>query len=408
MISLRIKMVLLTLALCSFELLNGQSLLPVMYDSTLANHQVNVVGNLFQHSTRLNNELSRKFIFGGTINDELSQKVYENQSDYNRVGFGGHIGIEYRAPNQIFKSKPNWSWMVNVSNEVHGAGEYSNDLFGLVFIGNAPFLGGNASFTNTSGRFEQFLSIGGGIHDRKTKSFLTLNAILPQQFFELSVNRGSVAFSESGDQIDLRFEGEVLRANSYAYFKGMGAAVNFDFNLPFGNSESFNGVVSVVGRNLGAYQIHNADFITIDTEQSFTGFSLNELLEEDGVEALKDSLNVSETNKSEFKMLPGFLQVGKVVLANSPTKVQSFFGVRMYTNRVYRPLIYAGVHYQPINQFSVGAHGSFGGYGNFRLGLYANYVTKQLLIGLGTEDVLGAIFGSQYGHSGLIRLAWKI
>src|SRR5690554_4702599 len=111
--------------------------------------------------------------------------------------------------------------MVNVSNEVHGTGEYSNDLFGLVFIGNTPFLGGNASFTNTSGRFEQFLSIGGGIHDRKTKSFLTLNAILPQQFFELSVNRGSVAFSESGDQIDLRFEGEVLRANSYAYFKGM-------------------------------------------------------------------------------------------------------------------------------------------------------------------------------------------
>src|SRR5690554_7576462 len=87
-------------------------------------------------------------------------------------------------------------------------------------------------------------------------------------------------------------------------------------------------------------------------------------------------------------MLPGFLQVGKVVLANSPTKVQSFFGVRMYTNRVYRPLIYAGVHYQPINQFSVGAQGSFGGYGNFRLGLYANFVTKQLLIGLGTEDVL--------------------
>src|SRR5690554_5135069 len=141
MISLRIKMVLLTLALCSFELLNGQSLLPVMYDSTLANHQVNVVGNLFQHSTRLNNELSRKFIFGGTINDELSQKVYENQSDYNRVGFGVHIGIAYRAPNQIFKSKPNSSWKVNVSNEVHGAGEYSNDLFGLVFIGNAPFLG---------------------------------------------------------------------------------------------------------------------------------------------------------------------------------------------------------------------------------------------------------------------------
>src|SRR5690554_6870902 len=98
-------------------------------------------------------------------------------------------------------------------------------------------------------------------------------------------------------------------------------------------------------------------------------------------------------------MLPGFLQVGMVVLANSPTKVLSFFGVRMYTNRVYRPLIYAGVHYQPINQFSVVAQGYSGGYGNYWWGLDANYVTKQLLIGLGTEDVLGAIFGSQYGHS---------
>src|SRR5690554_6384496 len=107
-------------------------------------------------------------------------------------------------------------------------------------------------------------------------------------------------------------------------------------------------------------------------------------------------------------MLPGFLQVGKVVLANSPTKVQSFFGVRMYTNRVYRPLIYAGVHYQPINQFSVGAQASSGGYGKFRLGLYANFVTKQRLVGLGTEDVLGAIFGSQYGHSALLKSACKI
>src|SRR5690554_7322323 len=88
MISLRIKMVLLTLALCSFELLNGQSLLPVMYDSTLANHQVNVVGNLFQHSTRLNNELSRKFIFGGTINDELSR------SESTRLN-SSHVRISY-------------------------------------------------------------------------------------------------------------------------------------------------------------------------------------------------------------------------------------------------------------------------------------------------------------------------
>lgn len=386
----------------------GQELLPAMYDSTLANHQVNFIGGAVQHSTRLNNSLSRKFIFGGEISDELSQKTYDNQNEYNRIGFGARAAIEYRSPVQIFESKPNLSWMVSASAEAHFSGEYSDDLFGLVFIGNTPFLGENASLANASGRLEQFLTVGGGIHDRKTKSFLTLNAILPQQFFQVDVNRGYMTFSETGDQIDLRLEAEAMMANSHAYFKGLGAAFNFDFNIPFGTPETFNGVISVVGRNIGGYQIHNADFITIDTEQSYSGFALNDLLDEDGLSSLKDSLNISETSRSRFKVLPGFLQIGKIVSAHSPTKVQSFFGVRMYMNRIYRPLVYAGIHYQPVNQFSFGAQGSFGGYGNFRLGLYANYSLEKIVIGIGTEDLLGAFLGNQYGHSGLIRLAWKI
>jgi hypothetical protein len=408
MISLRIKMVVFAIGLYSFGFLHGQELLPVMYDSTLSSHQVNLVGNAFQHSTNVSNNFSRKFIFGGEISDALSQETYEGQNGYNRLGGGYRASIEYRAPYQILKSKPNWSWMVNVANEAHFSGEYSGDLFGLVFIGNTPFLGENASFGNTSFTLEQFLSIGGGIHDRKTKSFLTLNAILPQQFIQLNANRGSMAFSETGDQIDVLVEGEILTANANAYFKGLGAALNFDFNIPFGTQETFNGVISVMGRNIGGYQIHNADFATIDTEQSYSGFALDDLINNEELTSLKDTLNISETTRSAFKVLPGFLQVGKVVSADTPKKIQSFFGVRMYTNNVYRPLLYVGMHYQPFDHFSFGAQGSFGGYGNFRLGLYANLNTKTFVIGVGTEDLLGAFLGSQYGHSGLIRLAWKI
>ncbi|HZH87275.1 MAG TPA: hypothetical protein VFD77_08155 [Brumimicrobium sp.] len=408
MISLQIRIIVFIALFYSFGSALGQGLLPVMHDTTLYNHQINLVGDVFNHGSRMSNDLSRKFIFGGEIDDELSQKVYENQNEYNRVGGGFQIGVEYRASHQILKSNPNLSWMISVANEAHFSGEYSDDLFGLIFIGNTPFLGDNASFGNTSGRFEQFLSVGGGIHDRKSKSFITLNAILPQRFFQLDLNRGSLAFSETGDQIDLRVEGEAMLANSHAYFKGLGAALNFGFNIPFGSPQTFNGVVSVIGRNIGGYQVYNSEFIEIDTEQTFSGFSVNDLLKESEMASIKDTLNVVESTRSAFKLLPGFLQVGKVVSANTSKKVQSFFGVRMYTNSVYKPLLYVGVHYQPVSQFSFGAQGSFGGYGVFRLGLYANYSSKNLLIGLGTEDLLGAFLGSQYGHSGLIRLAWKI
>lgn len=407
MIFRKIKTIVFSIGIMFSGLSYGQELLPSMYDSTLFDNQINIEGNAFEFSTSLYNDFTRKFIFGGEINRELSEDVLKNQKEFNRLGGGARFSIEYRASHPIFKSKPNWSWMINLSDQAHFDGEYTDDFFGLVFIGNKNYLGETANFSNTYGRFEQFISIGGGIHDRKTKSFITLNAILPQNFFQLGVDRGNMTFDESGDKIDIEFKGDVMMANSYSYFKGLGVAVNFDFNIPFGSVNSFNGIIRLSGRNIGAYQVHNGQHFKIDVDKSYSGFSLNDLVGDGSFPKLMDTLGIEETATSKFKLLPGFLQIGKVVSKRPETKVQSFFGVRMYANRIYKPMVYAGIHYQPIANFSIGTQGSFGGYGNFRLGLYANYSNEYLVIGLGTEDLLGAILKNQYGHSGLIRISWK-
>jgi hypothetical protein len=386
---------------------NGQELLPVMYDSTLANRQIIMNGSFFQHGSSLKNDFSRKFIFGGEISDELSQRTYESQKKYNRIGGGAKFRIAYKSANQIFKSKPNWSWMIDLANEVHGTADYSGDLLGLAFLGNASFLGESVNFSNSSAQYVQYLSIGGGIHNRKNKNFISLNAILPQNFFMLSVNKGNVSFTEDGANIDLILQGEILEAAADPYFKGLGAAVNFDFNIPFGNSESFSGVMKVTGRNLGFYQLHNAKLQEIDNSISYSGFQLADFANDSQMTTLKDTLGVRESTTSPMRLLPGFIQVGKVATADSKHKLQSTFGVRMYTNYFYKPMIYLGVHYQPLTSFSLGSQISYGGYGGFRLGLYANYTAKNIMIGIGTEDILGALLKSQYGHSGLIRLAWK-
>lgn len=385
----------------------GQELLPSMYDSTLFENQINVEGNAFELSTSLKNSFSRKFIFGGEIDRDLSESVLKDQKEYNRIGGGVRFAIEYRASTSLFKSKPNWSWMINLANEAHFNGEYTDDLFGLVFIGNENYLGENTKFSNTYARFDQFISLGGGIHDRKTKSFVTINAIFPQNFFQVDVDEGNMAFSKSGNQIDLNVQGEAMLANKHAYFKGLGAAINFDFNIPFGNVNTYNGVIRLSGRNLGAYQVHKSRHLKADIEESYSGFSLNDLVGDSKLPSLMDTLGVEESTTSKWKLLPGFIQAGKTISKRSDIKVQTFFGVRMYTNRIYKPMVYAGIHYQPITQFSIGAQGAFGGYGKFRLGFYANYSADNLEIGLGTEDLLGAILKNQLGHSGLIRVSWK-
>src|SRR5690554_1011916 len=237
--------------------LRSQEFLPEMYDTTLANHQILMNGSFFQHGSSLTNEFSRKFIFGGEISDELSQEEYERQNSYNRIGGGAKFHVAYKSANQIFTSKPNWGWMVEAANEIHGAADYSGDFLGLVFLGNALFLGESVNFSSSSAQYLQYISVGGGIHNRKNKNFISLNAVLPQNFFKISANRGSVSFSEDGTSIDLVLQGELLEAASATYFKGLGAALNFDFNIPFGDPVSFNGVMKITGRNMGVYQLHD-------------------------------------------------------------------------------------------------------------------------------------------------------
>lgn len=399
--------ILLGILISTSNLSFSQELLPVMYDTTVAENQIYIEGGALAHSTSIYNEFTKKFLFGGEIDNEVSNRSWENQNENNRIGGGYHLRLQYRAGKPIFKSNTDWSWMINASNEAHLSSEYSDDLFGLVFLGNEPFLGKQVDLMGATARFEQYWSIGGGFHNKKTKSFITLNVVLPQNFFQGNIDRGSLAFGAQGASMNLDAQGEVIVANPSLYFKGIGASTNFDFNIPFGDSTTFNGVIGIQGRNIGFYKVHNATVYDFTVDEQYSGFSINDLMGETPLPSLMDTLGITEGHSTRYKLIPGFIQIGKIVSAHSSHKVQSFFGVRMYTNRSYRPLIYAGAHYQASSQFALGAQLAYGGYGSLRLGLYLNYNTENFVLGVGTEDLLGAVLKNQYGYSALIRLAWK-
>jgi hypothetical protein len=394
---------------------SSQELLPVEYDTTNTKAQFLINGNVFHLSTAIQNSFSRKWIFGGEITDDIKESSFSNHNLYNRIGGGYRLNIQYRSDKVLFDKHPNLSWMVNLSNEAHFASEYAQGVFGLLFFGNERFLGEEVNLSNSIGEFVEYFSVGGGIHNKKTKSFIALNVVLPRNYADFSINRGMFYTSESGGEIDLLLQGEVNSAKSPAYFQGLGASVNFDYNLPFGSSEgnNFSGTFRLSGRNIGVYKLHEVNRTTIDADIDFSGFSIDQLKtlfdqESESDPALMDSLNVTESNGSLWKFIPGFVQVGKVVEKHKDTKFQSFFGIRMYTTFLYRPLIYAGVDFRPVQNFSIGTQGSYGGYGGFRLGTYANYSADKFSLGLGTEDMLGLVLKSQRGQSLVFRLLLNI
>lgn len=393
----------------------SQELLPVEYDTTNTNAQLLINGNAFHLSTSIQNSFARKWLFGGEITNEIKESTFQKHNIYDRIGGGYRLNIQYRSDQTLFDKHPNLSWMVNVSNETHFSSEYAQGLFGLLFFGNERYLGEEVNLSNSIGNFVDYLTVGGGIHNKKTKSFITLNVILPRTYTDFSINKGMFYTSEAGDQIDFLLQGEVNNANSPAYFQGLGGAISFDYNLPFGQSEgnNFSGIFRISGRNIGVYKLHRVNKTSIDTEADFSGFSIDDLRtlfndEEESSPVLMDTLNINESNGSLWKLIPGFIQVGKVVEKHKDTKLQSFFGIRMYTSFLYRPLIYAGVDYRPVQNFSLGAQGTYGGYGLFRLGLYGNYSVDRFSLGLGSEDLLGLILKNQFGQSLVLRLLMNL
>ena len=151
---------------------------------------------------------------------------------------------------------------------------------------------------------------------------------------------------------------------------------------------------------------------SIDTTLSFSGFEFDQLIGENSIISdslsILDSLGVNSTEKNRTVLLPGYLQVGKIVTNNSTNKFQSFFGIRLYPTLIFSPYIYAGAHYSPSKVVGLGLNVGYGGFGKFRAGIYSNFNFGNYSVGLASENFLGFITKKASGQSLFIRLRCAI
>ncbi len=388
----------------------GQELLPLGLDTTDQSRRISFQSSAFYFASGLQNDVSSKLLFGGNISDQEKLTSLEEHDEINRLG--GDIGIraQYFSNQALLKKWEHLSWMIDAGFETHFSAQYATGLYGLAFFGNDYYKGRTVNFSNSFGRLQSFYTIGFGLYENKTKSRVVLSAILPTNDVSFSTDRGTLYTSMEGDTVNLAVKGEVRQASSPAFFQGVGAALNFDFRIPYTLNSGATGFFSITGQNLGAYYLNSVEELSFESVMQFNGYSITDIIsiQDNEGSVLEDSLNVVRSSASGWRMLPGFIQAGKLVEKYTDKQIQAFYGVRIYTNSVYRPLAYAGIHWSPSLKLALGAQVSFGGYGNFRGGIYAGYTGDKLSISLGSEDIVGVLSGSQYGKSVLIRISWNI
>ena len=291
---------------------------------------------------------------------------------------------------------------------------YSKDMFGLAMYGNEMYRGETIDMSGMNMSFMSYQKIGFGLIDARSKSNISFNVYnisnrTTAQFRTLELTQDS-----SGDNLDISMDGSVELSSNKKFNQGIGFGIDADFKFPIEWGKEDNmAYIQLQAQNIGfAYMYEKQQVYKMDTSFSFTGFSFDQIIGEnalfgDSVSVL-DSLGIQSSEKNRTVLLPGFIQVGKIVDEHSTKKLQSFFGIRLYPTLIYSPFLYVGLNYKPLEMLNIGVNASYGGFGGFRGGLYASLKFSNYSIGIATENIVGFVSKKANGESLFIKLRWAI
>lgn len=388
----------------------AQQTLPISHDSTALKREIVVQSGAQIHSNHLSSAVSNKILFGGFIDDSEIDKSFNNLSKngMNRTGALVNLDFIYSDYERNFFGKKQLGYVITGGHQSYFASTYKSDLFRLLARGNAQ----SPEITDlTDTRFYQMShhKLGFGVLDKKTRSYFALNFVGASGFQNFDLMNGIFKQNQEKDTTDIILIGAYSGNTSAQFLRGIGMALDVDLRMPLKIKDKEH-IIQILAQNVGFVRMNKNTFnYNLDTSYRYTGFTFNQIqnIADNPEFSLQDSLGISPNRRGENQWLPGFIQVAKIVNQNSAQKYQAFFGLNIYTQIIYLPQAFAGVHMKVNERFSAGLHGHLGGFGLARLGAYAQMKLGQFNLGLSSQDILGTAANIGFGHSLLFRLSWQ-
>lgn len=382
----------------TFYLGYSQSWIPIQHDTLLnKKHEFIFSGTADYASTSLNKSLTQKLFFGGEITDEIKENSLRLHKGINRFGLDLNTEIEYRNYTTNLFKKSRWGFVVKAGYFSFINALYSKDLYELTFYGNQNYLGDTALFSGTKFSSLTYQKLGVGWLDKRSKSTVSLNVYALNNYSSANIRNARIYQSSTIDTLTFTFDGLAQTSTSTSFFSGLGLGIDADFRfaIPTKNTPIY---YQFLAKNIGIASFRNS--ITnyeADTSITFTGLTFNQVLNGssflDSNYAVLDSIGVKKGQSKPLLFLPGFFQFSKLVDANSPRKLQEFYGVRLFLVSAYTPLVFAGADYRislgTNTNINIGINASYGGFSRFRFGTYSSFRLKNWNLGIASENILG-------------------
>lgn len=406
------KKISLIVALLSVFLGNTQISLPnaLSFDTT-QRFEISFSSSHDIQSTSIPRSFSGLLIKGGTIEDDFSTKILNQQHEINRIGREFTNELFYANYKLKLLNKTKFGLIAQANYNSFSSGIYSQDLFELFFKGNEGFIGDSAVFSGSKFKHIDMQSLGLGLIDKETKSYLTLNLVNIQNYFDANISRGIYRLSADSSETSLSLSAKSLSTYGANFNQGLGASVNLclNFEIPFMKDK--NAYFQFKVSNFGFAKIKSSILLSSDTTIAFSGFEMDDFLKQNSSDfsniSWLDTLNVQQDTLSRIVLLPAVIQFGKLLNSNYEGNLQSFFGIKVIPALSYVPKIYAGLDYKTKVNIHLGLNCSYGGFGTFRAGIYANYWTNKVALGIGTEDFYSLISKNGFGQMFNLRMICK-
>ena len=392
----------------------SQHFMPIQHDTIHHDHELIFSGLGNYSGTSIRVDLARKLFYGGNIDQDLKDASLLNHKGINRFGLNMNSEFEYRNFAVDFLKKENLGFLIKGGAYSYFDVLYPKGVYDLAFYGNSQFGGESISLSGTRANAYFFQKIGFGIINKsKTagayQSSISLNLVNLSNYASLSVSSGEMYQSSNFDTVSIGANAKSYLLNSSSLFNGLGACVDADFRIPVLTPKDDTIYFQFQINNLG-FAVTNNQVSKYETDKSlvYSGIDVSNAINNGGITnngfSILDSIGVEESQVQKMVLLPGFLQISKLIDESSSKTIEEFYGVRMFFSAAYNPLAFAGLNFKLGKGFNLGGSISYGGLSTFRGGMYTSYTRKNLSIGMSTENLSGIFFNNAKGESIIFRL----
>ena len=374
---------------------NTQSLDFIFEDSISTNRLIEFSSQNTYNSSALSNAFMSKFIYGGELNSELIND--NSQKEFNVIGGEFDQKLSY-YDGSLFKKYPNLGLTIAASDHNFISSSYKNDLYNLVFKGNANYLGDTLDFSYTHFQYLHYQNYGIGVYDKRSFSYIRLGFVVGNSSTNFRFGKSVFNTNTLGDEIyfDAKVSGHTtLKDSSTNYLSkyGYGFALELNHNFILKTQNGKKHIINFNISNLGSIFWNNkTTSYKIDSALTFSGIDYTDIKYYSNYEtdAIADSIGLISTKRTVRESLPIKFLIQKVPFYSLTQKWQPTFGFKSILIPDYRPLVYAGIYFQPNKYVGLSSKLIIGGFGGLRLGLNAKFwINDKISLGISTLDFIG-------------------